>query len=571
MQEKIVSRVGIIGGGPSGLFMLKHLLETGRKDLAIHIFEKNEQLGAGMPYSLEGASSEHITNVSDNEIPVLSQSIADWIENHTSEAWRYHIKPKDFSEYKVLPRLLFGKYLSDQFEELLKDAEKQGIIITIHTNTMVNDMKYDSELREVEVFTADKRYIFDIAVVCIGHNWPVIHEGIVPGYFDSPYPPDKLNLKLNCPVAIKGSSLTAIDAIRTLARNNGHYIKNENNVLQYQLHKGSEGFKIVMHSRNGFLPAVRFHLQDSHLQNEHLLTEEELASHRKTNAGFLSLDYVFEKNFKNLFLEKDKGFYEKIKDLSLEDFVNSMMKLREELPPFQLLRAEYNEAEKSIKRKQSIYWKEALGILSIAMNQPAKHFSAEDFLRLKSALLPLISIVIAYLPQSSCEELLALYGAGVLDLIAVGENSQVLSQERGGIIYEYTKEKNRKEKVYFSCYINCVGQAHLPIEKFPFKGLLDGKSLCQATYQFKLDSEGNKALVAQPEEIEVINGQYHLKVSGLAINDYFQVIDKYGAFNPQLYIMAVPYISGYNPDYSGLDFCEAASKTIVRGILNDLE
>jgi hypothetical protein len=28
-------------------------------------------------------------------------------------------------------------------------------------------------------------------------------------------------------------------------------------------------------------------------------------------------------------------------------------------------------------------------------------------------------------------------------------------------------------------------------------------------------------------------------------------------------MMAVPYIGGFNPDYSGLDFCEAASKEII--------
>lgn len=186
-------------------------------------------------------------------------------------------------------------------------------------------------MKEIIVFTADEKYTFDKAVICIGHHWPKINEGIVPGYFDSPYPPSKLNLKLNYPVAIKGASLTAIDAIRTLARNNGHYIKKENSLLQYQLNKGSEDFKMVMHSRNGFLPVVRFHLDDSHLQNEEILTEEEIMAHRKNNDGFLSLDYVFEKSFKNLFIEKDKGFYEKIKGLSLEDFVNLMMELREEL------------------------------------------------------------------------------------------------------------------------------------------------------------------------------------------------------------------------------------------------
>lgn len=83
-------------------------------------------------------------------------------------------------------------------------------------------------------------------------------------------------------------------------------------------------------------------------------------------------------------------------------------------------------------------------------------------------------------------------------MIAVGENSQVMSEEKGGVTFEYTDEKNQKKIVYFPYYINCVGQPHLPIEKFPFKGLLDDKSLCQATYQFKSLSEGQKYLAEQP-------------------------------------------------------------------------
>ncbi len=53
---------------------------------------------------------------------------------------------------------------------------------------------------------------------------------------------------------------------------------------------------------------------------------------------------------------------------------------------------------------------------------------------------------------------------------------------------------------------------------------------------------------------------------GIQINDYFQVIDQYGAANTQIYIMAVPHIAGLNPDYSGLDFCEEASKRIMKVI-----
>jgi hypothetical protein len=41
-------------------------------------------------------------------------------------------------------------------------------------------------------------------------------------------------------------------------------------------------------------------------------------------------------------------------------------------------------------------------------------------------------------------------------------------------------------------------------------------------------------------------------VDGLNINDNFQALDYYGRVTEDLYIMAVPYIAGLNPDYSDL-------------------
>ena len=110
----------------------------------------------------------------------------------------------------------------------------------------------------------------------------------------------------------------------------------------------------------------------------------------KSNEGFMSLDFIFEKDFKEPIRQKDPAFYELIKDLTMEEFVEEMMNLRERLDAFDLFKGEFAEAEKSIRRKESIYWKEMLAILSFAMNYPAKHLSAEDMIRLKKVLMPLI-------------------------------------------------------------------------------------------------------------------------------------------------------------------------------------
>lgn len=567
LKEK--KRIAILGGGPSGLFMYKRFVDENRTDITIDIFERKKSLGAGMPYSTDGANDEHITNVSGNEIPDLVTSIAEWIRTVPQETLqRFHIDPDNYNDYKVLPRLLFGQYLSAQFTLLKQKAAEQGIPTNIYFNSVVTDI-IDHPQRSVVVVEIGGRdkYEYDHVIICTGHNWPVKHEGTVPGYFDSPYPPAKLAFQVNHAVAIKGSSLTAIDGIRTLARHNGSFSKDTEGKLIYIPADTSPDFKLVMHSRNGMLPAIRFHLEDSHLGKDTVLSKEDVTAHRASNGGFLSLDYVFDKNFKQLLSTKEPEFYAKIKDMKIEDFVELMMDLRERLDPFQLFKAEYIEAAKSIKRKESVYWKEMLGVLSFAMNYPAKYFSAEDMQRLQKVLMPLISIVIAFVPQSSVEELLALHEAGVLDIISVGDDSHIEVVPEGGIVYHYTDETGIAHASPFQTFVDCVGQPHMSYQELPYESLRSGKTVSPARLMFQDAAVGRAAMENEDSHVETDGkGNYYLKVSGITINDSFQAIDEYNALNERIYMMAVPYIGGFNPDYSGLDFCEAASATIIKSI-----
>ncbi|SFH48538.1 FAD/NAD(P)-binding protein [Pedobacter insulae] len=573
-KKQKTKRVAILGGGPSGLFLFKRLLDCGNREIEITIIEKRDRLGAGMPYSSCGANDEHITNVSENEIPELVTSITEWVKTVSPAILKqYAIDPANFNEYKVLPRLFFGMYLSAQFELLLTCAKEKGVVTHLCLECHVEDIVDHPDLKETWVIISGREPLkFDAVIICTGHHWPKKHEGKLPGYFESPYPPSKLNLLLNHLVAVKGSSLTAIDAIRTLARNNGKFISNESKRLSYQPFKHCQNFKISMHSRNGMLPAVRFHLEDPRLHNDELLNNGEIVAHIKRNNGFLSLDYIFEKDFKEIFKEKDPSFYEKIKEMSLEEFVSAMMELREELDPFQLLKAEYEQAAKSIKRQESIYWKEMLGILSFTLNYPAKYLSAEDMLRLQNTLMPLISIVIAYVPQSSCEELMALHQAGVLDMIAVGDDSRVEpAAQQGGAIYHFTDDTGERQSKHYQTYIDCTGQPHLSLSEFPFKSMLADKTISPARIRFQSEERGRIAFEKGDEKVEMgEDGTYYLQVSGISINDSFQVLDRYGAYNKRIYMMAVPYMDGLNPDYSGLDFCEEASKRIVETLISDL-
>ena len=545
--------MAILGGGPAGLFMYKRLVDSDHPDLQVSIFEKNDCLGCGMPYSHDGAADEHITNVSGNEIPELVTPLSDWVKKVPKDTLdKYHIDPENFNDYKVLPRLLFGQYLDEQFSLLLKQAKTKGVETVVYYKAKVTDVVDEPEQSYTQVILEDgQSFNFDRVIICTGHLWPQRFEGKVKGWFDSPYPPAKIGFKADHTIAVRGSSLTAIDAIRTLGRHNGVFEKIDGRLV---FRAENPDFKVVMYSRNGLLPAVRFHLEDSHLGKETVLSDEEVKAVRNQNDGFLPLDYVFEKNFKEGIKHHDPDFYQKIRVMNMETFVDWIMTEREKADPFELLAAEYAEAERSIKKRESVYWKEMLAILSFAMNYPAKYFSAEDRLRLQKTLMPLISVVIAFVPQSSAETLLAMHQAGRLELIAIGEDGSFEPGESGGVVID---------GLAYETFVDCIGQPHLKFEELPYPGLLRKRTVSPARLKFRNNNVAKKLMEEGKEKVVQMGPDYYLTVPGLSINDSFQAVDEFNALNERIYIMAVPFIGGYNPDYSGLDFCEAASKAII--------
>lgn len=282
-----------------------------------------------------------------------------------------------------MPRLLFGEYLERQFTLTLNDARRKGFVIDVYLNCLVTDVDFTKSEKVVVSLADGVEIVADRVVICTGHYWPKIYETTMAGWFDSPYPPSKLCFRANHTVAVRGASLTAVDAIRTLAHSNGSFHEDEHGRLVFQRNDNSTDFKILLHSRHGLLPAVRIYLEDPQLAEVSALSAAEIGANRAANDGFLSLDFVFDRCFKQLLREKDAPLFLKIKDWTMEQFVDDVLPKREQFDAFALLAAEYNEAEHKMKRSEPIYWKELLAALSFVMNYSAKYFSAEDMLRLK--------------------------------------------------------------------------------------------------------------------------------------------------------------------------------------------
>lgn len=563
-------KIAIIGGGPAALYLFKEFTDKSQKGYTIDVFEAGQHLGCGMPYSEAGANPEHITNVSGNEIPELNTPLTDWVDQLSPVLTeQYGIDKKHFHEYRVLPRLLFGQYLKDQFHLLLDIAAKKGIDACIHLSTPVKDIIDQPNTNTVQIETKESEiYEFDRVIICTGHTWPAKEEGKVKDYFDSPYPPQKIMNKYNHAVALKGSSLTAIDAIVTLANLHGQFIERSPHQLTWVPNTDTPDFKIVMHSLKGLLPAIRVHLDDPQLKTDIQLTKEDIFQHIVENGGFLSLDFLFEKNFREPMKTKDPEFYEQIREMNIEAFAKTMMEIREKADGFQLFKSEYQEAAESIRKKKPVYWKEFLSALNFVINYPAKHLSAEDMLRLQKALMPLIGIIIAFVPQESCEQMIALHEAGRLDIISVDKDSKVEPHKEGGIIYHYKDDEEKEHQTRYLSYIDCTGQPQLSMKDLPFKSLIKKDSLTPARIKFRSPGEGKKEKEKGNKEVDQDGDNWFLHVPGVAITDSFSPIDKDGNVNPRIYMLASPFISGYNPDFSGLDFCATVAKIVAEDIFS---
>ena len=566
-----IHRIAIVGGGPSALFLLQNFLESRLEGAEVLILEKGASLGAGMPYSAAGAGREHATNVSGNEVPRLPIPLVEWAKSRSDEELGFFgLLRERLSEYKVVPRLFFGRYLEDQFRILVEEARQRGLKVHIQQNTTVLDISHEDAEHVFALQDSQGTTIpADAVVLSIGHHWPRLCEGRIAGYYDSPYPPSKLSRQFNHPIALLGSSLTAIDAVRTLARSNGRFTREAGNQLSFAPSPESPDFRVVMFSRQGILPGIRFHLEDPQLSKASLLSEAALHVHRAENAGFISLDFVFEKDFKEQIRVHEPEWYRQIAGMGLESFVAAMLQDIQKKEPFDELRSEYREACQSIRNRRSILWREKLALLSFALGFPAKYFSAEDRLRVEKVLMPLIAHVVAFVPQVSCEEMLALQAAGRLELVALGAGEAVPRPDGGATISLSSSDGDIRHD--FETFIDCTGQPALAFEQFPFASLVRSGLVAPAWLQFRDPANASevspeKAVLLRTDEA----GKLFLKVSGVAIGDDYQARDVRGALNRRLFVMTPSLISGVRPDFSGLDFCEDAAKRVTRVLMEEL-
>ena len=236
----------------------------------------------------------------------------------------------------------------------------------------------------------------------------------------------KLLPQPNCPynftIGTLGASLSAYDVVASLSNRHGRFEK-VGHRLVFHPNADAEEFRIVLHSSNGWLPHLQYE-QDEAFREIYRHTTRERMLKLRDQRGRLSLDLYFDQVCRPALIQafrKDKrsDIVAKLSEpgFTLNQFVDQMTSEHEYDDPFDGMRMEMPEAERSLFRGRPIHWKEVLDDLMFTLNFHFEWLYAEDVLTYRGTVAPFLMNVIAAMPLVSAKILLALYDAGCLELV----------------------------------------------------------------------------------------------------------------------------------------------------------
>lgn len=459
--------IGIIGGGPMAIFLVKHLIES-KNPLRITLFEQHELAGTGMPYRQEMSPDYLLANIFSREIPLIHEPLADWLRKQP-DGWldRWGVSPDAISDRAFYPRTLIGAYLASQLQALAATGNAAGHEVEVRTTNDVIDVKPTASLIEVVVNTPDgpETTAFDKVVLATGHTWDrVPTEG--GASLVSPWPASNIAALPAAAIGILGSSLSAVDVAVALAHDHGKFTHGTNGLMWTPLPR-QEILTITMVSKTGILPEADFYYPYPYGPLIHL-TDTAVEGLVSDGKGHL-LARTFDLLIQELQI-CDPGYLD---DLAMdaptiEVFGEAYFARRQRLGAFRALQANLVESRATILRKETIEWRYALLRGHEVFETALPHFTTEEWDTFRTHLLSVFADCYAAVPHLSLDRLVALRAAGVLEIVEVGDDAKFIASPAGGVIV-----RNGNTDHYFIAMVDARGQAsELPTD-LPFPTLTD--------------------------------------------------------------------------------------------------
>lgn len=520
-----MKKIAIVGAGPTGIYTFFSLLKK-RVPLAISVYEQADEAGVGMPYSNEDNSKMMLANIASIEIPPVFSTYIDWLrEQDEAHLARYRVDRASLHVRQFLPRILLGEYFRDQFLQLVARAREQGFEVNVHESCRVTDL--EATETGVKLWVEDEPVAghFDLAVIATGHVWPDDSTS-TRTFFPSPWSGlMEANIRA-CNVGIMGTSLSGIDAAMAVVVQHGEFVESDEGHLQFRLDKQSEALNITLMSRSGILPEADFYCP---IPYEPLKVVTASAIEQEIAAGAEGLlDRVFQLVVQELELA-DPRWSESmaLHRLNADTINDAWFADRKKHDPFRWAQANLDEVERNKRDKRTVAWRYTILRLHEVVEEIVPHLNERDAQRFTSGLARIFIDNYAAIPSQSIRRLLALREAGIIDIVALGQDYEMKVEEK------QTRVFNQQNSWVYDVFIDARGQQALKTKDLPFPTL-------------------RQQLLATGEDIPDVGDDYTLQEPAMARGHI--------AFG------ALPYLMHDRPFVQGITACAEIGAAMARAV-----
>jgi uncharacterized NAD(P)/FAD-binding protein YdhS len=519
------SSIAFVGAGPTTIYTLCAFLNAAQSSAEVAIFEEQPRAGLGTPYRPGWNDPAMLSNIASIEIPRIEQTLTEWLgAQPRARLVRLGIDPDEIDDHAFYPRLALGEYFLDQFNGLILRARENGVPVEIATSCRVTDIVAETGGMRLLVAPTNGVAVertFDQVVIATGHQWPEEPE-VRPGYFLSPWPATALQRIPATDVGIRGSSLTAIDAVVALATAHGTFIETHGTSVDYRINPGAEALHLTMMSRKGLLPEADFYHPVPY-EPLAICTPEAVTQLIEEECTTL-LEQAYQL-FKKELAHADREYAEHVglEGLALEDFVDRYFADRVATDPFEWAATNLEEARRNYDKHLTVPWRYAILRMHEVLALIVPHLDEAALDRFNRYLKPVFVDEYATVPHLSIERLLALRSDGHLDVVALGEHYRIDThgKEPGATVMI------DGERRHFPAFIDATGQRPLAIQAFPFQSLLD-----QGVVRDSADGHPNGP-------------------KGIAVDDHFHPVSDAPAAQ-LLFCLSIPFILGRHPFIQGI-------------------
>jgi uncharacterized NAD(P)/FAD-binding protein YdhS len=541
----MMSSIAFVGSGPTTIYTLHALIEQTSRPCALTLFEQQGGAGRGTPYRPGWNDPAMLSNIASIEIPPIEQSLVDWLDGQTDDHLaQLGMDRREIDERAFYPRLLLGEYFCDQLQALLRRAREKDIRVTVRTSCRVVDAISDANGL---ILTVQPRHgqrfqqCFDHVVMATGHQWPTESE-VRPGYFLSPWPASGLAKVPPTRIGIRGSSLSAIDAVLALALAHGDFIRAGQRGLIYEPAPARGDFHMTMMSRKGVLPEADF-FHPVPYEPLSICTPQAIEALVETEGEGL-LDRAFA-----LFAQEleaaDPSYARKsgVVRLKLEDFHAIYFAPRIQADPFVWAERNLEEARQNYQAGHTVPWRYAILRMHEVIQLLVPHLSPADFERFTRYFKPVFVDDYTTIPHESVERMLALHRAGKLDLMAVGTAYRIdVNQPVSGAVLHLDGSQ-----VHFPIFIEATGQRPLPARDFPFPSLRE---------------QG----IIRDDPMTDTRGP----LRGIAIDDRFHPLSDQVP-EDRLFCLSLPFLLGRHPFIQGITSSHEMGLVVGRQLAGAIE